>query len=106
MVGIDGEAQLGAGRSGQRPEQLVGRLDRLSTSLADEVCVGERGELVGGTAVSQMGMDDYAKALQLLEVPVDGGNVHVRGACANRLREFLRAQVTLGLEEDLEQDPS
>jgi len=68
--------------------------------------VGERGELVGGTAVSQMGVDDYAKALQLLEVSVDGGYVHVRGACANGLCELLRAQVPLGLEEDLEQDPS
>jgi hypothetical protein len=52
-----------------------------------------------------MGVDDYAKALQLLEVSVDGGYVHVRGTFANRLGEFFRAQVTLGLEEDLEQDP-
>ena len=98
MVRIDGEAQPVAGQSGERPEQLVGRLDRLSASLADEMRVREGGELVRGTAVSQMRVDDDAKALELFQVAVDGGYVHVRRACTYRFGELLCAQVTFGLE--------
>jgi hypothetical protein len=63
--------------------------------------MGERGELVRGRAVSKVGVNDHAQALELLEVAVDGGDVHVRGASTYRLGELLCAEVTFSLEEDL-----
>ena len=106
MMRIDREAQLVAGGSGQRAKQLVGCFDRRPAFFADEMCMGERGELVRGRAVPEVGVAYHAHALKLLEVAVDGGDVHVWGASTHCLSELLCAQVTVGLEQDLEQYPT
>ena len=106
MVRVDRESQLAAGRPGQGAEQLVGCFDGRATSLADEMCVGERRELVSGRSMAEVRMHNHAHALKLFEVAVDGGDVHVRSPRAHGLGELVSAEVALGLEQDLEQDPT
>ena len=84
------EAEPGLGRPGQTPEELVGGLDHRPAGLADEVGVGERGELVGGRAVPEVGVDDHAEVLEVLEVAVDGREVDVGGALPGPLRPAPR----------------
>ena len=61
-----------------RLEEILGRLDGRAADLADEMAVCLGGEVIGGRAVPEVGVDHHAEALELLEVPVDGGGVHIR----------------------------
>jgi hypothetical protein len=49
-------------------------------------------------------MDDHAEALELVEVPVDGGQVDVRSLGLDLARQFLGRPVTLGCEQRVEED--
>ena len=78
MPRVDGETEAGAGLPGEGGEHLRGRLDRRPASLAHEVAVGRRGQMVGGRPVAEVGVDYHTEALELVEVAVDGGHVDVR----------------------------
>ena len=55
-------SRSGLGRSGQAAEDLVGRLDHGPALLTHEVPVGAGGQVVGGGAVPEVGVDDDPEA--------------------------------------------
>jgi hypothetical protein len=77
VVWIDGKSQLTLGLACQILEQLVLRLDTLAALIADEVGVGVGCQLVGDRPVTEVRVGDDAQLLQLLKVPVDGGEMDV-----------------------------
>ena len=58
-------------------EELLGCLNDRPAGLADEVPVALGGEVVGRRAMAEMGMDDDTEPLELLEVAIDGRQVHI-----------------------------
>jgi hypothetical protein len=105
VVGVDGEAVVRLGVSGEAAEHGVGDVDRRPTLLADEVPVGRRGQVIGGRPVADVGVDHDAQALELVEVAVDGRGVHVGQLGLHGCRQLLGAPVLAGREERAEEDP-
>lgn len=104
-MGIDREPQVLFRGAGEVFEQRVGSLEPVSAGLANEVCVRLGRKLVRGRSVTEVGMDHYSDPLQLLQVPVDRGEVNVRSAGLNGLGHLLGAQMSLGREQRFENDP-
>ena len=74
-------------RSRQAFEDLVGCLDHGAALFADEVAMGPGGQVVGGRAVPEMGVDDDPEALEVVEVSIDRRDVDL-----GRLRLDLGAR--------------
>jgi len=75
MVRVDLEVESGRGEARQPSKDLVGSLDHGAARLTDEMPVSSCGQMVRGWTVSEMGVDDDAQALQIVENPVDGRHV-------------------------------
>ena len=75
--GVDVEVEARTAACGQAAEDLVGRLDHGAALLAHEVAVGAGRQVVGGRAVPEMGVDHHTQPLEIVEVPVDRGDVHL-----------------------------
>ena len=89
MVRAKLEAEAPLGTLGHRLEQVVRSLDRRAAHLADEVAVGLGRQVVGRRAVPEVGVDDDAEALELLEVAIHRGGVDVGRERANRDEQLL-----------------
>ena len=92
-------------RVSQGGEELVWCLHGRPTVLADEVAVGAFGQMVGSWAVAEVGVDDYAQLLQLLEVPIDGGQSDIRCLGLDRLGQLFSRPVARTVEQCLEEQP-
>ena len=90
-------------RSARLDEQLVRRLDRVATVFADEVAMGTGGQVVRGRPMPEMGMDDDAEPLQLLQVAIDRRQVDVGGPRLDEDGEVLGAVVAGVVEDGLEE---
>ena len=76
MVGVNVKTRKPpAGLSGTALEDVVRHLDHGTALLAHQVAVGKGGQMVGGRPVTKMGVHDYAEALQLVEVAINGGRI-------------------------------
>ncbi len=75
--GGDGEGIAGLHRRPQWAHHVAGHLGHGSAGLADEVVVGVIGEVVHGSGLSEVHPADDAEALEGVEGPVDGREVHV-----------------------------
>ena len=90
-------------RSARAHEQLVRRFDRVATVFADEVAMGTGGQVVRGRPMPEMGMDDNAEPLQLLQVAIDRRQVDVGGSRLDEDGEVLGAVVAGIVEDGLEE---
>ncbi len=99
MSGIDREPEVGNRATPQVREESVRDLDVSAASLADQVAVRRRCEMVSGGAVPKMSMHDNTQALELLEVPVDRRDRDVRCLSLNLRRQLLGGPVPLSLKE-------
>jgi hypothetical protein len=68
--------------------------------------VGLSCQVVRGWSVTQMSVDHDTEALELVEVPVDRGQVDVGGELLNGLGQVLRRAVGTTFEELLKQEPA
>src|ERR1700728_1432479 len=59
VMGVDRKPQPCLDCLGQSPKEIVGSLDQGATLSADEVRVGQRGQLIRGRTMAKMGMDDH-----------------------------------------------
>ena len=91
------------GPVGEADEQLVGCLDRAAAVLAHEMAMGAGGQVVGGRAVPEVGMDDDPEPFELLEVPVDGGEVDVGSSRLDDGRQILGAVMARVVEDGLQE---
>jgi hypothetical protein len=78
VVRVEHEAQSVLRSTSERIEEVGWRLDDRTALLAHQVPVGSFGEVIGGGPVTQVGVDDHAESLELLEVPVHRGGIDVR----------------------------
>ena len=104
VVGVDLEAVSRLCRSGQAVEDLRGYFDADTALFADEVTVGAGGEVVGGRAVGEMGVDDDAQLFELIEVAVNGGEVGVGGLGLDLGGQLFGGPVPGLIDEGLEQE--
>ena len=80
VAGIDAEAVVDVSAARARvAEEILGGLEHRPAGLADQMAVGLGGQVVGGRAVAQVGVDDDPEPLELVEVAVDGREVDVGG---------------------------
>lgn len=77
VAGVDGEAVVALGGGSQSAEEILRGLEHGSAGLADEMAVGLGGQMVGGRSVSEMGVDDDPEPFELVEIPVNGGQMDV-----------------------------
>lgn len=103
MARIDLESVVTLGRFAQLVEELLGRLEHRAALLADEVAVTLAREVIGRRAVAEMGMDDHAKSLELLEVSIDRREMHVWRFGLHLSCELFRGAVSLCVEQAAEQ---
>jgi hypothetical protein len=106
VPGVDLESEALACGFGQAPEELVRRLHRCATGLAHEMAVGTGGQMVGRRSVTEVRVDHDAELLEFLEIPVDGGQGHVRCLDLDGLDKVFGCLVARSLEQGLEQEPA
>jgi len=102
---VDAEAVVALGRAGQSAEEILRCLEHGPACLADEMPVRLGGQMVGGGSVSQVRVDDDTEAFQLVEIPVDRGEVDIRGRGLDLGRQLLGRPVGPTLEEASEEQP-
>jgi hypothetical protein len=102
---VDLEAERLLGRLTEAAEHSLGHIDATPATLTDEMGVRTPGELVRDGAVPEVGVHDDTQALELLEVPVHGREMHIGGAGLDGSRQFLGAVMTATVEEDLQERP-
>ncbi len=56
--------------------------------------------------MTQVGVFDDAQLLELLQIPVDGGEMDVGGPPLDGCGQLFGGQMAVRLEEDLENDPA
>jgi glutamate-1-semialdehyde 2,1-aminomutase len=103
---VDGEPEAITGTFGEGSEDVLGRFDHGATGLAHEVPVGLRREVVGGGAVTEVGVHDDSETFQLIEVAVDGREVHIWCQELHLGGELLSGSVGGVLKEAAEQEAS
>jgi len=103
VVRIDVEVELRLRRPRQAQEDLVGRLDHGAALFADEMAVSTRSEMVRGGAVAEMGMDDDAQPLQVVEVAVDRRDVDIGSDGLDLGAQFLGGAVSSGIEQRVQE---
>jgi hypothetical protein len=86
MEGADFEAEPGLCFSREAGEHSLVRLIGRPAPLAHEMPVRLRGELVGSRPVAEVRVDHQADPLELVEVAVHGGDVHVRNPLLDLFR--------------------
>jgi hypothetical protein len=101
---FEAEPALGAFCHGR--EEVLRCLDGGAAYLADEVAVGLGRQVVCGGSMPEMGVDDDAQALELLEIAVDGRRVDVGSEGADRDQEFLGGGVVHPLDQSGEDQPA
>lgn len=106
MSGIDGEPEPGRGLLPQGIEQGHRHLDRRSALLAHQMPMTMGGQVVARRAVTEVGMGDHAEALELVQIPIDGRDVHVGRRRLDLLGQFLGTQVPRMVEQDLHEYPA
>ncbi len=77
MTRIDGESEPLPGRSVQTPEHVLGHIDDRAAMLADEMTMGMVGQVVRRRAMAEVCVHDDAELLQLVEVAINGRQMHV-----------------------------
>ena len=90
-------------RSARLTNSSSGALTAVAAVFAHEVAMGTGGQVVRGRTMPEMGMDDDAEPLQLLEVAIDGRQVHVGGPRLDDGGEVLGAVVARVVEDGLEE---
>jgi hypothetical protein len=78
MIRVDLEAESGLGLFGQVTEHVAGSFYGGPALLADQMAVGPSGQVVGGRAVRQVGVQHDSQPLEFVEVAVDGREVDIR----------------------------
>ena len=77
MVRVDVEVEAGPRAVRDKPLKISSGASIMAPhSSQHEVAVGAGGQMVRGRAVPEMGVDDHAQSLEVVEVPVDGREVH------------------------------
>ena len=103
---VDGKAESLLRRPIQTPKEIVGHIDDRAAALANQVAVRMLGQVVGGGAVSEMGVHDHAELLQFIEIAVDGRDVHIWRLGLHSPCQILCRHMPRCLEEDLEEKPT
>jgi hypothetical protein len=103
VVGIDIKAELRLGVLRQAPKQLIWSLHRKAAVLTDEVAVSAGRQVVRGRAMPEMGVDDHAQFLQLVEIAIDRREVHVGGLGLDLVGNVLGCAVAGAVEEHPEE---
>jgi hypothetical protein len=78
----------------------------VAADLADEVLVHRIGHVVHGRAVAEVRVLDDAEALEGVEVPVDGGDVHLGVRSLDPGQQLLGGGVAVGVEQCGDQSPA
>jgi hypothetical protein len=98
--------KFGLRRRGPGPKRSSGASSMVPQDSQTKMAVGLGGQVVGGRAVAQMGVDDHAEAFELVEVPVDGREVDVGGRGLDLGGQLLGRAVMATLEETAEEEPA
>lgn len=106
MVRVYVEVEPGGGKSREPSKDLVRSLDHRAAFLTDEVPVRPCGQMVGGGTVSEMGVDDDAQALQIVEISVDGRHVDFGRDRLDLGPQFVGGPVPRGSEQRVEEEDS
>jgi hypothetical protein len=99
MSWVDGEAEVGDGPSPEVGKEPVRNLDLDFTLSTDQVAMRRGREVIGRGPVPKMGVHYNAKALELLEVPVNGRNRDVGCPSLDLGSELLRGSMPRRLEQ-------
>ncbi len=100
VVGVDGEAELGVGGLGQTTEETFRGLDQFAARFTHEVSVGRSGQVIRRGPMTQVGVDDDPKTLQLVEISIDRRDVNVRCLRLHRCGKFFGGVVPRSVEEE------
>ena len=106
MVRVYVEVEPCGGEARKSSKDLVRSLDHGPALLTDEVSVRPCGQMVGGGTVSEMGVDDDAQALQIVEIPVDGRHVDLGRDGLDLGPQFVGGPVPRGSEQRVEEEDS
>jgi len=99
MSWVDGKPEVGNGPPSEVREESVRNLDLDFTLSTDQVAMRRGREVIGRGPVPKMGVHYNAKALELLEVPVNGRNRDVGCPSLDLGSELLRGSMPRRLEQ-------
>ena len=106
MARVDREAVLAPSSSPEEVEETFRRLDLHPAGFAHEVTVHLGREVVDGGAVSEVGVDDEAKPFELLEVPIDSGQIHIGGERLDFGGQVFGGAMGSATEQTAEKEPA
>jgi hypothetical protein len=102
VVGVNVKAVSATSSPSQTLEQLGRKLYDRRTLFADQVTVSQSGQTEHGRTVTKMGVDHDAQSLELVEVPVDSGHVHIGCDAVDLFAQFLRGPLSRVVEQCLQ----
>ena len=106
MSWVDCKPEVRLGTPAKIGKETFRDLDVSLTLLTCEMPVRRACEMVRRRAVPEVGVNDYAEALELLQVPVDGRDGDVRGMSLNLGRQLLGRPVPRRLEQGADEKTS
>jgi len=87
-------------------DEEIGRdIDSRCAPFADQVAVGNGGQVVAGGPVPEVDVDDDVRTLKLFEIPIDGRQVHVWCQGLDTAGEILCGRVAVALDQCSDDGP-